>query len=208
MSTSPQLAALQRTAERLAARAPRRNGRDLPALLILTDPARTPDPVAVAERAPAGAGIVYRAFGAADALATGRRIAAAARRRDLVFLVGADAALAAACGAAGVHLPERLVAAAPRLRARRPDWILTGAAHGAWGLARAAEAGLDAALISAVFPSASPSAGAPLGPVRCARLARAARVRVYALGGVRLTTAARLEGAGLAGLALVGAALR
>jgi thiamine-phosphate pyrophosphorylase len=206
MSISPELAALARAAERLAARAPVRNGRGLPPLLILTDPGRTPDPVALAERLPEGCGLVYRAFGAADAPEIARALATACRRRGLVFLIGADADLAAACGAAGVHLPERLAPLAPRLRARHPRWLLTGAAHGAPALRRAAAAGLDAALLSAVFPSRSPSAGPALGPQRFACLVRDARLPVYALGGVSAATVPRLRDAGAAGAAAVGAA--
>jgi thiamine-phosphate pyrophosphorylase len=208
MSNSPDLAALQRAAARLAAGAPGRNGRALPPLLILTDPRRTPDPLALAERLSEGSGLVYRAFGAPDALEIARALAAVARRRGLLFLVGADAGLAASSGAAGVHLPERLVSFAPRLRARRPAWWVTGAAHSAAALGRARAAGLDAALVSAVFPSESPSAGVPLGPVRLASLVRAAGLPVYALGGVNASTIARLKGTGVAGVAAVGAAIR
>lgn len=163
--------------------------------------------MALAERLPPGCGLVYRAFGAADAAEVARALAVVARRRGLVFLIGADAGVAAACGAAGVHLPERLVAAAPRLRARQPRWLLTGAAHGARALLRAERAGLDAALLSAVFPSPSPSAGPPLGPARFARLARNAGLPVYALGGVTAATSPRLRRTGAAGFAAIGAAL-
>jgi thiamine-phosphate pyrophosphorylase len=93
---------------------------------------------------------------------------------------------------------------APRLRARRPAWLLTGAAHGPAGLARAWAAGLDAALLSTAFPSRSPSAGPPLGPVRLAGLVRHARLPVYALGGVNASTIRRLRGTGVGGVAGVG----
>ncbi|MGH6956982.1 MAG: thiamine phosphate synthase, partial [Caulobacteraceae bacterium] len=83
----------------------RARGKALPRLFLFTDPARTPDVAAAVEALPRGAGVVYRAFGAAEATAEGRRLAKIARRRGLVLLVGADARLAAAIGAAGVHLP-------------------------------------------------------------------------------------------------------
>jgi thiamine-phosphate pyrophosphorylase len=173
----------------------------LPALFFVTDPARVADPAAVAARLPRGTGVIYRAFGRGDALAVGRRLAAVARARGLVLLVGADEALAAAIGAHGLHLPERDLHRARRLRMRRPAWLVTGAAHGARGLARGRD--LDAMLLSAVFPSRSPSAGRPLGPVRFAALVRTARAPVYALGGVRAGNAARLGPTGAAGLAAV-----
>lgn len=182
-----------------AARA--KGGRALPPLLLVTDPARTPEPWRAAARLPAGAGIVFRAFGAPDAIETGRRLAEAAEARGLTLLVGADPDLAEAVGAHGLHLPERRLSQGPALRASRPGWLLTGAAHSGEALARAAAAGLDAALLSPVFASASPSAGAPLGPARFAELARAAALPVYALGGVTAGTAPALAGSGACGIA-------
>jgi len=196
------IAALHRVSRRLGARAKPRGGR-LPGLLFVTDPARTPDPAAVAARLPRGCGIVFRAFGAADAVGQGRALARIARRRGLVLLVGADAKLAAAVGAHGVHLPERLARQAGRLRRARPGWIVTAAAHSAPAALRARRAGADAALVSPVFPSRSPSAGAPLGPVRFAALVRAAGLPVYALGGVDTKSARRLLASGAAGIAAV-----
>ena len=175
-------------------------------MLILTDPQRTPDPVALAERLPRGAALVYRAFGAPEAFRVAEALGRLARGRGLVLLIGADAALAKACGAHGVHLPERRVAQAPRLRAAWPGALITGAAHSERALAAAAAAGLDAALLSAVFASRSPSAGAPIGPMRLAALVRRARLPVYALGGVDASTVRRLAGCGVAGVAAVGAA--
>jgi len=199
------LEALWRTARTLSRRRPQgkrtRGKRLLPPLVFVTDPDRTPDPAAVAAGLPRGAGVIYRAFGRADALAVGRRLAAVARARGLVLLVGSDEALAAALRADGVHLPERALHRAARIRARRPGWLVTGAAHGAGGLARGRD--LDALLLSAVFDSRSPSAGPPLGPTRFSALVRGARVAVYALGGVSGANAARLAASGAAGLAAV-----
>lgn len=163
---------------------------------MFTDPDRTPDPVALARSLPRGTGLVYRAFGAADRLATARALAGIARRRGLILLVGADPDLAARSGASGLHLPERLASRAPRLR--RPGWIVTAAAHSARAARRS---GVDAFVLSPVFPSASRSAGAPLGPLRFAGRARTAAAPVYALGGVTDASAGRLRMTGAAGLA-------
>jgi thiamine-phosphate pyrophosphorylase len=157
------------------------------------------DPVAVAERLPPGAGVVYRGFGAADAPRTGARLAEVARRRGLLLLVGLDAELADKVGAHGVHLPERALDQAPALRAAHPQWLLTGAAHDGGALSRAS--GLDAVLVSAVFPSASPSAGPPLGVEGLAQLVRSAPCPVYALGGVTADNAHQLLGSGACGIA-------
>ena len=173
----------------------------------MTDPARIPDPEAVAARLPAGSAVVFRAFGAPDAVARGRRLAAIARRRSLVLLAGADPILAGAIGAGGVHLPERLSHRAGGVRRDRPRWIVTAAAHDVRAIRRAFAAGADAVVVSPVFESRSPSAGRPLGPTRFAALVRAAKGPVYALGGIDAVTARRLLGSGAVGIAMVEALL-
>jgi thiamine-phosphate pyrophosphorylase len=153
---------------------------------------------------PAGCAVIYRAFGSSDAEAQGGQLRQLAKTRRLVFLVGADAALAARLGADGVHLPERLMRLGPRLRQAHPGWLITTAAHGPRAIAAAARLRLDAALVSVVFASASASAGKPIGPIRFANMARNARLAVIALGGVDGGTARRLESSGAAGLAAIG----
>ena len=174
-------------------------------LLFFTDPARTPDPEAIARQLPSGAAIVFRAFGAPDGEARGVRLAVIARARGLKLLIGADARLAARLGADGVHLPQRLAHRARRLKATHPGWIVTAAAHSTLAARRALAAGADAVVVSTALASASPSAGTPLGPVRMAILARRAGGPVYALGGITDKTARRLRDAGLIGLAAVDA---
>ncbi len=194
---------MERTAGLLRRRGPARKA--LPRLLFFTDPVRTPDPEAIARTLPRGSGVVFRAFGAADALARGRRLRAIADARGLTLLVGADPGLARAVGADGVHLPERWAHRARRLRAANPGWIVTSAAHSTLAARRGLAAGADAVVVSAVFPSRSPSAGAAIGPLKLALLVRAARGPVYALGGVTNKTARLLKDAGLIGLAAVDA---
>ena len=181
----------------------RRRGKGLPAVWFVTDPERTPDPVAITERLPRGAGVIFRGFGRADTLETARRLAAIARSRGLVLLIGADDALAARVAANGVHLPERMGGRLRRMKARRPSWIVTLAAHSPRALRRAGAARADAVLLSTVFESRSPSAGRPIGSIRLAQLARSCRTPVFALGGVEARTAKRLVGTGVAGFAAV-----
>ena len=174
----------------------------LPPLLFFTDPERTPDVAAVAERLPRGAGIVLRTFG--DASQAGE-IAAIARRRGLVLLIGADERLAASLKADGLHLPERMARAIPAIRRRHPRWLVTLAAHSPRA-ARTATA--DAVILSTVFDSRSPSAGRPLGPLRLAAIARSSPVPVYALGGIDMKNARRLRATGVVGIAAVDGIVR
>jgi thiamine-phosphate pyrophosphorylase len=195
---------LVRTARTLSRAAPSfkrrfaRNG--LPALILVTDPGRTPDPAALAERLPKGSAVIFRSFGRPGARKTARKLGATARRRGLVLLIGAGAVRVPG---AGVHLPERLAHKAGAIKRARPGRLVTAAAHSLPALVRARRAGADAALLSTVFASRSPSAGRPLGPVRFAALVRKAGLPVYALGGVGTKNAPRLLGSGAAGLAMV-----
>jgi thiamine-phosphate pyrophosphorylase len=182
-------------------------GKALPRLFFFTDPARTPDPEAVIRRLPRGAGVVYRAFGDPAAVAEGRRLVRAARRRGLLVLAGADAALAARIGADGVHLPQRMAARAPGLRRGRRTWIVTAAAHSETAIVGARRSGADAAFVSPVFESASPSAGRPIGGLRFAALTIRAGLPVFALGGVNAKTVRQLAHSRAAGVAAVGALL-
>ena len=182
-------------------------GKALPRLLFFTDPARTPDPAAVIARLPRGAGIVHRAFGDPEAQTSGRVLRRAAWRRGVVFLVGADAGLASRLRADGMHLPQRDGWRARGVRRARPGWILTVAAHGEAAVAAASRFGADAAVLSTVFPSASPSAGRPIGALRFAAATYRSRLPVYALGGVNAQTARRLTRSGAAGFAAIEALL-
>ncbi len=152
--------------------------------------------------------MVYRAFGTPDAEASARRLAAIARERGLLLLVGADAGLAGRAGARGVHLPERLAYRAGAVRRMRHGWIVTAAAHSARAAHLALRAGADAVVVSTAFESRSASAGRSIGPVRLAALARGLRGPVYALGGITNKTARRLKDAGLVGLAAVEGLIR
>lgn len=193
--------ALSRTAARLRPWPVR--GKPLPNLLFFTDPVRTPDPERVAERLPAGAAVVFRAFSAADAADRGLRLREITRRRGLLLLVGADDALALGVEADGLHLPQRRAADLPRLRAAHPDWLITIAAHDEAAARIGAAASADALVVSPIFPSASPSAGAPLGVEGLERIVEAVRTPIYALGGVRADTVARLADTGIVGIAAV-----
>ena len=154
----------------------------LPPAWFVTDPARTPDPAAIASGLPAGFGVIYRHFGAADRERVARTLAGICARRGLAFLVAADPGLAAKVGADGVHWPSRLRHAARRWQTRFA--VQTVSAHSARELRVAARLPVDAVLLSTVFASRSASAGTAMGALRFRQLVRDAGLTVYALGGV------------------------
>jgi thiamine-phosphate pyrophosphorylase len=175
----------------------------LPPLLYFTDPVRTPAPERILARLPRGAAIVFRAFGAPDAVARGAALARLARRRGVMVLVGADAGLAVALRADGVHLPQRLAGRAGAIGALRRRFLVTAAAHDLPAALRAQRAGVDAVVVSTVFASRSASAGKAMGVLAFAALVRRLSVPVYGLGGVRAGNARRLAHSRAAGLAAV-----
>lgn len=184
-------------------RASRRAGPDLPPLLFFTDPDRTPRPWETAARLPAGSGVVFRHFGRADALETAHRLREVTLDRGVRLLIGLDADLAEAVGADGVHLPERALGQAEALAVARPDWIITGAAHTRPVLETP---GLDAFVVSPVFPAGGASAERPaLGLKTLSEWVGAAPCPVYALGGIDGANAQGLIGTGACGIAGVSA---
>ena len=170
--------------------------------MFFTDPDRTPAPWRVAEQLPEGAGVVYRAFSRSDAREVGLRLRAACNLSGAVLLVGADAELAADIAADGVHLPERDMNKAKTLRSARPRWLITCALHQPLG--QRVTGGIDAFVVSPVFPAGGASAAKPdLGVSAAARLIASLPKPAYALGGITPANAAQLvdtRACGIAGI--------
>ena len=123
----------------------------------------------------------------------------------LVLMVAGDPDLARRIKADGVHWPERMLGRRPNHRG-----LATASAHSRSALVRAQRAGMEAAILSTVFDSASPSAGRPIGALRFRQLVRASPLPVYALGGINAGNAAHVraaQGARAAGWAAVDAIL-
>ena len=196
MSDSLTRRRLARAAARLAVHA----RYALPPLVLFTDDDRLADPLAAARAMPRGSMVVVRSRDGARRAALARAMVDLARSRALIVLVAGDGALASACGADGVHLPEARLGEAAAWRARR-RFLITGSVHSMAGLAKANLA--DAVFLSPVFPTRSHPGRAALPAVRANAIARGARLPVYALGGVEAANAGRLSG--FAGIAAVGA---
>ena len=168
----------------------------------MTDPQRVADPVKAAQNLPQGAAIIYRHYGANDALHTAQRLRQVTFEREQQFLIGHDPKLALRTGADGVHFrrDERLVA--PSLwRTRCPDWIISMAGLKTEQIYSGDLSVLDGLFISSVFYSKSPSAGNPIGIEALQNICKDLNVPVFALGGVNNRTAPNLIGSGVAGLA-------
>ena len=166
------------------------------------DSVRLADPMAVMTRLPRGATVILRHYDAPDRTGLARRLLALCRRRRVMLLIAGDARLAAMVGADGLHLPEdQLRRGGCRWRLwRKPRWRVTAAAHGKAALVRAARAGVDAVLLSPVFPTRSHPGAPVLGPLRFESLRRTSPVPVIALGGIDPATVRRIRGGTVAGI--------
>lgn len=181
------------------------------ALIGMTDRERLPDPFRALSALPRGSALVWRAYDDAADARTIRRLGALARSKGCVLLLAGHPRLGTRLGMQGLHLPERMFTRRYEngyllsLPALAPGMELTGACHSEAAIHAAARAGMDAVLISPVFPTRSHPGERTLGVVKFARLARLARklgMAPCALGGiVTLADIRRLAGTGAAGVA-------
>jgi thiamine-phosphate pyrophosphorylase len=112
-----------------------------------------------------------------------------------------DVALAA--GAHGVHLRGDAPAPSARRRVAPPEFLIAVSCHSAAEVFRAEREVADFAVLSPIFPSASkPGYGQPLGREALRSAARAARIPVFALGGITEQNASQCECAGIAAIGL------
>lgn len=193
----------------------RRAHRRVPALILVTDEVRLPDPSPVVSRLPRGSAVILRHYGlpAADRAALAVRLRRLTRARKVLLLIaahgGAPDDLARAVGADGIHLPEWQVRRGPwrALAGCKPAMLVTAAAHSWTALRRARAWRVDAVLVSPVFATLSHPGARPLGVLRFAAWARIGAIAVYGLGGINHRTATRLRPTRASGLAGIGGLL-
>ncbi len=174
-------------------------------LVFMTDKRVEGDILEIVANLPRGACIIYRHFAAGDKEYIADKIRQTSFKRDLQFLIGKDEELARNCGADGVHLPERDLDKAVKIKSRYPDWIVTGAAHNGEALAKCARFGLDAGFVSPVFDTKSPGSGAGMGVEQMQALVKKSNIAVFALGGINKDNVGYLLGSGVSGIAAVSA---
>ena len=128
------------------------------------------------------------------------RALAHARRHGIALLLHGDAALASELGAAGVHLPGRVLATTAKRPVPQSLW-LAASCHDASQLERAAQMGCDFAVLSPVAVTASHPTREPLGWHHFAELVEPADLPLYALGGVTPEDTLIARGHGARGIA-------
>ena len=195
---------LTEVATRLNSRHPM--GNSLPAILLMTDADRLPDPLPAVAALPRGAGVILRHYADPNRPDLAQELASLCRHRGLFLLIAGDGRMAMRVGAHGVHFPEWRVAESRQWRQRCPHWLITAAAHSHRSLVSAVRNGASAAILGPVLSTGSHPGSKPLGVVRFAALVVAAQraqcgYPVYALGGLNFETARRVSNSGAVGIA-------
>ncbi len=170
----------------------------------MSDEARLPDPSPLIPHLPPDSAVIVRHRDAGAAADMARSLAWAARPFGITVLLSA-ATPPARLDADGIHIPE---AALGNWRARdfrrlRPA-LVTASAHGARTVLRARRLGVDAVLLSPVFPTQSHQHERALGVMRFAAICRNANLPVIGLGGISAGRIRRVLRAGAAGVAGIG----
>ena len=177
----------------------------MPSLIVLTDPERLPDPIALACHLPVPCALIYRHFGDPNARQISAKASAIAKDRGLTFLVSCDSGVPPGPDT-GVHFPQIMHGAIADWRAAMPGRIFTAAAHSEAAAHTAFAAGADVVLLSPVFATDCDGANPALGLDAFTRIAKTAPGPVYALGGIHADNAQDLRGFA-AGLAVVSGVL-
>jgi 8-oxo-dGTP diphosphatase len=119
----------------------------------------------------------------ADYLALAQQAASVCRERGIALLVNGPASLAEATGATGLHLRSDELMALSRRPAGFAHWV-AASCHDAAQIEHAGRIGVDFVVLGPVLPTATHPEVPPLGWGRFARLVEAARLPVFALGGL------------------------
>ena len=167
----------------------------------MTDTQRTPDPVSAVNRLPKGFGVILRHYDAPYRHELAEELARLCRQRHITFLVANDWSLAKRVHADGVHLPEHAVRTSRSLRKRSSNFLVTSAAHSQRSLWHAVHAGVDAVLVSPVFPTSSHPGTRPIGLMRFLNICKISPIPVYALGGIDANATLRFQNSGCVGVA-------
>jgi thiamine-phosphate pyrophosphorylase len=180
-------------------------------LLVITDRHQARHPLEAIAAAVGRGGGRWLLFRDKDLAARERRdlalrLARIAAEQGFALSVSADVELAAAVGAAGVHL--QAVGEVAAARERLADGIIGASAHSLADVAAAAAAGADYVTLSPIFLTESkPGYGPALG-IESLRTAAALGIPVLALAGVTAATAGACLAAGASGVAVMGEVMR
>jgi len=108
----------------------------------------------------------------------------------------------------GIHIPEHALHKVSSIRKEYPDYFITASVHNEASIKHAMKVGVDAVLLSPIFPTKSHpetfkdinlTIGVKALKIICSKY----EVPIYALGGVTRETALDLSNTGITGIAAI-----
>lgn len=167
----------------------------------MSDPKAATNLIEIVQNLPKHTTIIYRHFGMQGHLKEAQILRQTTFEKNQFLLIGADPDLAIKIGADGVHFKRDKTLRLPIIwRKRCPNWIITMAGLKS-GVYEDNLTVLDGLILSSVFPSHSPTAGAPIGVKALTSKIKSTPCPIFALGGITEDTASQLIGSGAYGLA-------
>lgn len=182
--------------------------KDLPDLIFITDQKAQPLPENVIEKLPHGAMVIFRDYDLENRAELASALRYICKSKDIKFLVAGDLTLALMVDADGIHLPEHMIDQATAIRRAHPKLFLTASCHAKTAMGELSNHAVDAILLAPIFatsshPETMNDPSRTIGPNKLRIICQDIRIPVYALGGVKDTTAEKLLGTGAAGIAAI-----
>ena len=182
----------------------------LPDFFLMSDDARLPDPTESVARMPPGSAVILRHRDPAIRRKLAFTLRPLCHKRRVALLIAGDIALALDCRADGIHFSQKTIqrndhktrAALHSNRGR--NLIISAAAHSRQSALQADKRGVDAILLSPVFPTHSHPQGKTLGVLAFCAIAQSITTPLYGLGGINTRHIHRLKDCRLAGVAGIG----
>ncbi|NVJ91327.1 MAG: thiamine phosphate synthase [Methylocystaceae bacterium] len=196
---------MAQTVAEVARRLNRRNGQrdNFPALLLMTDTKRLPDPRHYIPLLPTGSALVVRHTNTTEKEKLALKIKPLCRKHKVKLLLSNDVKAAIKLGLDGVHFSEKEARRQGKKSktAAQKNFIFTSACHSLWALKKAERANMDAVLISPIFATRSHPDSKGLGVLRFQCWTTQTHLKCYALGGITPKTAQRLSNSKACGFA-------
>ena len=122
------------------------------------------------------------------------------RAKGLKFFLAGDIKLAKSMNVDGIHLPEYMFYSkgvlnwkTVKMLKNKLNWVITVAAHNKKTLVNSFRCGIDAAILSPIFPTKSHFDEKLLGITKLIKWTNESRIPNYALGGINLNTVQYLK---------------
>ncbi len=171
----------------------------------MTDDDRGQAPEALFSGLPPESALIMRGRDAVRTRAAARDLVRRRTTETVTVLISSSDPNLRSLDVDGLHIPEAALHRWHRHQiARLQPALVTASAHSRLAAWRARRTGVDAVLMSPVFATRSHPGAPGFGTWRFARLARAAGMPVYALGGIRRIDIARVMALHVIGIAGIG----